>query len=69
MFSRFKQVTVIDDEVQLRGFDLNNETIVAVCGQGKRKARVSLESIKFPGLMPVEVRWLQAWKRFCAGHS
>ena len=69
MFSRFKQVKVMGEEVQLLGFDLNNETIVAVCRQGKRKARVSLASVEFPELMPVEARWLQAWKRFSAGHS
>jgi hypothetical protein len=69
MFSRFKQVKVMGDEVQLVGFDLNNETIVAVCRQGKRKARVSLDSVEFPELTPVETRWLKAWKRFSPGTS
>jgi hypothetical protein len=69
MFSRFKQVKVMGDEVQLVGFDLNNETIVAVCRQGKRKARVSLDSVEFPELTPVETRWLKAWKRFSRGTS
>ena len=69
MFSRFKQVKVMGDEVQLVGFDLNNKTIVAVCRQGKRKTRVSLESVEFHELMPVEARWLQAWKRFSARRS
>jgi hypothetical protein len=69
MFSRFKQVKVMGDEVQLDGFDLNNETIVAVCRQGKRKARVSLDSVEFPELTPVETRWLKAWKRFSPGTS
>jgi hypothetical protein len=69
MFSRFKQVKVMGNDVQLVGFDLNNETIVAVCRKGKRKARVSLESVEFPELTPVEARWLNAWKRFSAGRS
>ena len=69
MFSRFKQVKVMGDEVQLVGFDLNDETIVAVCRQGKRKARVSLDSVEFPELTPVETRWLKAWKRFSPGTS
>jgi hypothetical protein len=69
LFSPFKQVKVMGDEVQLVGFDLNNETIVAVCRQGKRKTRVSLESVEFPELTPVEARWLKAWKRYSAGRS
>ena len=69
LFSRFKQVKLMGNEVQLVGFDLNNETIVAVCRQGKRKARVSLESVEFPELTPVEARWLKAWKRFSARRS
>lgn len=64
MFSRFKQVNVMGNDVQLVGFDLNNETVVAVCRQGKRRARVSLDSVEFPELTPVEERWLKAWKRF-----
>jgi hypothetical protein len=48
MFSRFKQVNVMGNDVQLVGFDLNNETIIAVCRQAKRKARVSLDSVEFP---------------------
>jgi len=69
MFSRFKQVNVMGENVELVGFDLTNQTLVAVCRQGKRKARVGLESVQFPELTPVEARWLQAWKRFFAGHS
>ena len=45
---RFKHVKMMGNEVELVGFDLNNETVIAVCRQGKRKARVSLESIEFP---------------------
>jgi hypothetical protein len=69
MFSRFKQVNLMGNHVQLVGFDLNHETIVAVCRHGKRKARVSLDSIEFPELTPVEGRWLKAWKRFSRGTS
>ena len=67
MFSRFKQVYVMGNDVQLVGFDLNNETIVAVCRQGKRMARMSLDSVEFPEVTPVEARWLKAWKRFSRG--
>jgi hypothetical protein len=69
MFSRFKQVNVMGNDVQLVGFDLNNETVVAVCRQGKRRARVSLDSVEFPELTPVEERWLKAWKRFSRSTS
>jgi hypothetical protein len=69
MFSRFKQVNLMGNDVQLVGFDLDNDMVVAVCRQGKRKARVSLESIEFPAVTPVEARWLKAWKRFSRGTS
>ena len=45
------------NDVQLVGFDLNNETIVAVCRRGKRKARVTLDSVEFPELTPAETSW------------
>jgi hypothetical protein len=64
MFSRLKQVKLMDNDVALVGFDLRNHAVVAVCRQGKRKARVTLDSVEFPELTPVEKRWLQAWKRF-----
>ena len=66
MFSRFKQVRVMGSDVVLVGFDLSNHAVVAVCRQGKRKARVTLDSIEFPELTPIEARWLQAWKQFSA---
>jgi hypothetical protein len=67
MFSRFKQVKLMGNDVALVGFDLSNHAVVAVCQQGKRKARVTLESVEFPELTAAEARWLQAWKRFSAG--
>lgn len=67
MFGRFKQVKLLGEEVALAGFDLRNHTVVAVCRQGKSKARVTLDSIEFPKLTPVEARWLEAWTRFSKG--
>jgi hypothetical protein len=67
MFGRFKQVELLGNEVTLVGFDLSNQTVVAVCRQHKRKVRVTMDSIEFPELTPVEALWLKAWKRFSAG--
>ena len=67
MFGRYKQVRLMGNDVALVGFDLSNHAVVAVCQQGKRKARVTLESVEFPEPTAVEARWLQAWKRFSAG--
>jgi hypothetical protein len=53
--------------VTLVGFDLNNHTVVAICRQGKHKARVTLDSVEFPELTPVEQRWLKAWQQFSRG--
>jgi hypothetical protein len=69
MFSRFKQVKVMGHEVQFVGFDLSNQAVVVVCREGKRKARVTFDSVEFPELTPIEARWLEAWKRFSAGRS
>ena len=67
MFGRFSKVVVLGEEVTLEGFDLSNESIVAICRKGKRKARVALESVEFADLSLVEARWLKAWKRFALG--
>ena len=69
MITRFKQVKVMDKEVKLIGFDLDNQTVVAVCRHGKQKAHIALNSIEFPKLTPVEARWLQAWKRVSSGRA
>jgi hypothetical protein len=66
MFRRFKQVRLLGNEVALVGFDLRNHDVVSVCQQGKRKARVTLDSIEFSELTTVEQLWLRAWKRFSA---
>ncbi len=67
MFSRFKQVKVLGRDVALVGFDLRDYTVVAVCRQDKTKARVTLDSVEFAELTPIEQRWLNAWKKFSAG--
>jgi hypothetical protein len=68
MFGRYKSVNLMGEQVTLQGFDLANDVaVVAICRKGKRRARVALESIEFPGLTPIEVRWLKAWKQFSQG--
>lgn len=65
MFGQFGQVNVLGQDVALEGFDLaNRKTVVAICRQGKRRARVTLDSIEFPSLTPVQALWLKAWKQF-----
>lgn len=64
MFGRFSRVRLLADDVALAGFDLQNHDVVAVCRRGARKVRVTLDSVEFPNLAPIEVRWLQAWNRY-----
>ncbi len=65
VFGQFDQVKVLGQDVALEGFDLTNgKTVVALCRQGKRQARVTLESIAFPALTPIQTRWLRAWRQF-----
>ena len=68
MFGRHKQVRLMGNDVALAGFDLRHHDVVALCRQGTRKARVTLDSIEFLELTPVEQLWLQAWKRFSANN-
>jgi hypothetical protein len=68
MFGRFDRVKLMGEEVALQGFDLENElTVVAVCRKRKWRARVALDSVEFPGITPIEARWLKAWKQFARG--
>jgi hypothetical protein len=65
MFWRFDRVKLLGEEVTLHGFALANErSVVAICGKGKRRVRVALESVEFPDLTPIETRWLKAWTQF-----
>ncbi len=64
MFGRSKQVKLLDDDVALVGFDRNGHAVIAVCRKGSRKIRVTVDSIEFPDLSPVERLWLQAWKKY-----
>jgi len=66
MFERFKHVRLLGTDVRLVRFDLRNCEVVAICQQGSRKARVTLDSLEFPDLSPVERLWLRAWKQFSA---
>jgi hypothetical protein len=66
MFSRFKQVKLMGNDVALVGFEFRDHTVVAVCRPGTGKSRVTLDSVEFPELTAVEARWLKAWRRFSA---
>ena len=68
LFERFKRVKILGEDVALDYFDLDyGLTVVAVCRKGKRRARVALDSVEFPGITPTEARWLKAWKQFSRG--
>ena len=69
MLGQYKQVRLLGNDVTLVGFDLRHHDVVAVCQQGKRRARGTLDSIEFPELTPVEQLWLKAWQRFSAGND
>ena len=68
ILGRFDRVNVLGQEVALEGFDLaNGMAIVAICRQGKRSARVTIDTVEFADLTPIEARWLRAWKQFSEG--
>lgn len=59
---RFEQVRLLDEDVTLLGFALDRHAVIAEC----RKVHVTLDSIKFPSLTPIERLWLRACKRYSA---
>ena len=69
MFGRYKQIRLMGNDAVLFGFDLRHHEVVAVCQQGKRRARVTLDSIEFPELTPTEQLWMKAWQRFSARNA
>jgi hypothetical protein len=66
MFERFKRVRLLGADVILVRFGLRNHDVVAICQQGSRQARVTLDSLELPDPSPVEQLWLRAWKQFSA---
>ena len=54
------------DEVAQR-WNVSVSDLLQVCRQAKEKARVTLESVEFPELTPIETLWLKAWKQFSRG--
>ena len=66
MFGRFKRVRLLGAEVTLVRFDLRHHEVVAICQQGSRTARVTLNSVEFPDPSPAEQLWLRAWRHFSA---
>ena len=68
MFDKFEHVTVLDQEVDLEGFDLANErAVVAICRKGRKKTKIALESVEFPKLSPKEKLWLEAYREWSHG--
>ena len=64
LLGRFKQVKLLGEDVALVSFDLNHNAVIAVCRKGRQKVRVTLDSIEFPNLAPVERLWLKAWNKY-----
>ena len=68
LFERFERVEVLGEDVALEGFDLDHGlSVVAVCKKGKQRAGAALDSVEFPGITPIEARWLKAWQQFSRG--
>jgi len=64
MFSKFKHVKILGNEVMLEGFDLKGLQVMAKCRNGRKLAFVSLESVEFPKLSTSEKLWLDSLKKW-----
>jgi hypothetical protein len=59
-----KKVKILGAAATLKGFDLRNCEVVAICAKGEKTVKVSLDSIEWPTLSPTQELWLQAWAKW-----
>ena len=65
MFDKFKHLSILGQEVTLKGFDLAQErTVVVICSKGKKKIEMALDSVDFSKLSAKESLWLKAYKKW-----
>lgn len=56
-----KSVNILNQEVELRGFDIERENAILVfCKSGKKTDRVSLDTVEWPKLTKLQKLWLQS---------
>lgn len=64
VFTGIKQVKILGEEMDLKGFDLANDAVVAICKKGNKKVRITLDSIEFIKPTKVQELWLKAWLKW-----
>lgn len=64
IFEGVDKVMLGDELVQLEGFDLSGLSVVARCRKGKKRIRVTLDSIEFINSIKVQKLWLAAWNKW-----
>lgn len=64
IFDNVNQVKLLGEEVDLKGFDLDGTTVVAICKKGGKKARISLDSIEFVDPTKIQSLWLSAYRKW-----
>lgn len=64
IFEGEDRVMLGDEIVQLEGFGLSGLSVVARCRKGKKRIRVTLDSLKFNNLTRAQQLWLAAWNKW-----
>ncbi len=62
VFEDVDDVEVLGEIVSLVGFESVGTAVVAVCSKGKKKARVTIDSVSVLGATRAHKLWLRAWK-------
>jgi len=66
IFGNVREVKVMGETVNLKGFDLDGTSVVAVCKKGKMKIRTTLDSIEIIKPTRAQKLWLKAWIKWRA---
>lgn len=61
VFEGVKKVKIFDEPVELVEFSLSQNSLVAICQKGKKKAKVTLDSIGLIKPTKIQSLWLKAW--------
>lgn len=64
IFGDVDNVLLGDEVIMLEGFDLSGLSVVACCRKGKKRIRVTLDSLEFINLTKAQKLWLDVWKQW-----
>lgn len=61
LFSDIQKVKLFGEEVNFGGIDFEHNSLVAICEKGRKKIKVSLDSVELIEPSKAQKLWLKAW--------